>query len=67
MPSCRMARSDRQPLTSKTITDIPTLRKKIAEAREAGYALTLEERLLGEIVLAAAITDRKGQVYLALG
>lgn len=56
-----LARSDRQPLTPKTVTDLPGLRRKIAEARAAGFALTLEERLLGEIVLAAAITDRSGQ------
>lgn len=56
-----LARSDRQPLTPKTITDIPALRRKIKEARAAGYALALEERLLGEIVLAAAITDRSGR------
>jgi len=55
-----LARSDRRPLTPKTITDLPSLRRKIAEARAAGYALTLEERLLGEIALAAAIVDRAG-------
>ncbi|MFC3127342.1 IclR family transcriptional regulator [Pseudoroseomonas globiformis] len=56
-----LARSDRQPMTPKSITDLPTLRRKIAEARSLGYALALEERLLGEIVLAAAITDGGGK------
>lgn len=56
-----LARSDRRRLTPKTITDLPALRRKIADARSAGYALALEERLLGEIVLAAAITDRGGR------
>ncbi|ONG50291.1 IclR family transcriptional regulator [Pseudoroseomonas deserti] len=56
-----LARSDRRPFTPKSIVDIPALRGKIAEARALGHAFALEERLLGEVVLAAAITDRGGE------
>lgn len=61
-----LARSDRRPLTPKTVTDLPGLRAKIAQARLDGFALTLEERLMGEIVLAAAICDRKGRPVAAI-
>lgn len=52
-----LRRSNLTPLTPKTITDPKAIRGKIAEARAAGYALALEESLLGEIVLASAIVD----------
>ncbi|MBZ8134454.1 IclR family transcriptional regulator [Afifella sp. IM 167] len=52
-----IARSERKPLTPKTITEPGKIRAKIAEARRDGYALAREESLLGEIVLATAITE----------
>lgn len=61
-----LARSDRRPLTPRTITDLPALRARIAEARRLGYALAREEGLLGEIVLAAAIHDREGRPVAAI-
>lgn len=61
-----LARSDRRPLTPRTVTDLPGLRGKIAEARADGHALACEEGLLGEIVLAAAIRDRDGQPVAAI-
>ncbi|MGB6009271.1 IclR family transcriptional regulator [Castellaniella sp.] len=56
-----LQRSSLAPLTPKTITDPDAIREKVAEARTDGYALALEESLLGEIVLASAIIDRKGR------
>lgn len=61
-----LARSDRKPLTPKTVTDLRGLRAKIAEARRDGYALTLEERLLGEIAIGAAICDGQGRPIAAI-
>lgn len=61
-----LVRSDRRPLTPKTITDLPTLRLKVAEARQNGHALAIEQGLLGEIVLAAAIQDRQGRPVAAI-
>lgn len=61
-----LIRSDRKPLTPKTITDLPTLRARIAAARENGYGLGIEQALLGEVVLAAAITDRQGRPIAAI-
>jgi DNA-binding IclR family transcriptional regulator len=49
--------SDRSPLTPRTITEIPKIVRKIGEARCQGYATAIEESLLGEIVLAAAVLD----------
>lgn len=56
-----LQRSSLEPLTPKTITNIDTIRDRVNEARESGYALALEESLLGEIVLASAIVNRQGR------
>ncbi len=56
-----LARCERPPLTPRTVTELPALRALIAEARECGYALALEQALLGEVVLGAAIRDRQGR------
>lgn len=61
-----LEQSDRQQLTPKTVTDLPGLRRKLAEARRDGYALAAEETLLGEIVLAAAVRDREGRPVAAI-
>lgn len=58
-------RSDRKPQTSKTITDTQTIMARVAQARLDGYACALEETLIGEIVIAAAVTD-KGKPVAAI-
>jgi len=50
--------SDRKPQTSKTIVDPETIMERVAQARLDGYACALEESLIGEIVIAAAVTDK---------
>jgi IclR family transcriptional regulator, pca regulon regulatory protein len=47
-------------LTPKTIHEPAKVRAKIAEAREKGYALTVEETVLGEQVVAGAILGDDG-------
>jgi IclR family transcriptional regulator, pca regulon regulatory protein len=61
-----LQRSDRKPITSKTITSIPKIWTKIRDARRDGYALVVEEGLLGEVVLAAAISDRDRRPIAAI-
>ncbi|UOA20609.1 Pca regulon regulatory protein (plasmid) [Sulfitobacter indolifex] len=53
-------RSDRIPLTARTITDPIAIMEKVREARTDGYACALEETLIGEIVLSASIVDHRG-------
>ena len=50
-----LRRCDLKALTPKTIYEPAKVRAKIAEAREKGYALTVEETVLGEQVVAGAI------------
>lgn len=52
-----LARSDLRPMTPKTITNPAVIKEKVQEARAMGYAVSLEENLLGEIVLASPILD----------
>ncbi|EAR52652.1 probable transcriptional regulator [Oceanicola granulosus HTCC2516] len=54
-------RCDRQAQTQKTITDVDAVMDKVREARADGYACALEESLIGEIVLSAAVTDLAGR------
>lgn len=52
--------SDIQPLTPKTILDRGEIRKKIQWGRDHGFCYTIEEALMGEIVLAAAVRNGQG-------
>ncbi len=61
-----LRRSSLEPLTPRTICDLPGIRKKILEAQKKGYALTVEEGVMGEIVVAAAIIDAEGRPAAAI-
>ncbi|QJR12090.1 Pca regulon regulatory protein [Usitatibacter rugosus] len=54
-------RCDLKPVTPKTIFERPKVKAKIAEARTKGYALTVEETVMGELVVAGAITAADGR------
>jgi DNA-binding IclR family transcriptional regulator len=56
-----IATSDRKPQTPKTITDPDLIWARVEMARADGYAYALEESLIGEVVIAAAITDARGR------
>ncbi|MGP4005105.1 IclR family transcriptional regulator [Streptomyces sp. 4N124] len=53
-------------VTPRTITAKTKLEKNLAEARERGYALGLEELEVGLHAMAAPVRDRDGQVIAAL-
>lgn len=61
-----LRRSSLDPLTPKTICDLPGIRKKILEAQKKGYALTVEEGVMGEVVVGAAIIDADGRPAAAI-
>jgi len=61
-----IARSDLRPTTQKTICDRDGIWGKIEEARREGYALAAEESLIGEVVVAAAVTGTGGQPLAAV-
>lgn len=61
-----IARSDRRPYTARTLTGANEIRDKVAEAREAGYALALEEIQTGEVALGVAITGADGKPQAAI-
>lgn len=56
-----VAESERRPQTPKTITDAGIILERVEKARADGYACALEESLVGEIVIAAAITGVQGR------
>lgn len=63
-----LARSQFIPVTPKTLVDADAIREKIDEARRYRYSLSVEESLLGEIVLASAIVHEGlpvGAIHIA--
>ena len=56
-----IARSDRRPFTDKTITAPDAVRAMVQEARQLGYALTVEEVLVGEVALGVAVLGSGGR------
>lgn len=54
------------PLTPHTITDPDLLMDEIVAAREAGFAVSKEENLLGILAVAAPIRDKSGQIVAAM-
>ncbi len=52
--------------TPKTITSVRTLRQEISEIRDAGLALTVDERVVGVSALAAPIHGEGGRVIAAI-
>ena len=53
-------------LTPNTIISSDGLREELVEVRERGYALDLEEMMLGLCCVAAPIRDRTGEVVAAM-
>lgn len=54
-------RSPRKPLTPHTITDVEAVMAQIARARQDGFAVCVQEALMGEIVVAAPVVDMQGR------
>ncbi|MFF3909602.1 IclR family transcriptional regulator [Streptomyces sp. NPDC001848] len=61
-----LAEAGLQKLTPHTISSKAKLEKNLAEARERGYAWTLEELEIGLHAMAAPIRDREGQVIASI-
>lgn len=61
-----LACSELRAMTQKTIHDQKGIWEKIDEARRDGYALAVEESLIGEVVVAAAITNPQGAPVAAV-
>lgn len=60
------AETEFRPLTPFTVTDEGLLRARIQEAAERGYAIVANETVLGDISVAAAITDEHGRAVAAV-
>jgi DNA-binding IclR family transcriptional regulator len=61
-----LAASGLRKLTPRTLTTRTKLEKDLTEARERGYAVTLEELEIGLHAMAAPIRSRDGEVIAAL-
>lgn len=61
-----LARSHLKAYTPKTITNPDVIRERVQIAREQSYALSVEENLVGEVVLASAVVDHAGRPQAAI-
>jgi len=61
-----IARADRAPMTSRTITDTDVIRDLVRVAHTDGYALSVEENMLGELNIASAIVNAEGMPVAAV-
>ncbi|WHS30488.1 MULTISPECIES: IclR family transcriptional regulator C-terminal domain-containing protein [Brucella] len=59
-------RSVLKSLTPYTVTDKGRLKARIQEAAEKGYAIVANETVLGDISVAAAVTDERGRAVAAV-
>ena len=55
-----------QPITPHTETDVARLMERVERARETGYALVANETVMGDISVAAPITDHDGHAVAAI-
>ncbi len=58
--------SARKPLTPYTVTDLEGVMAAIARARRDGFAVSVQEALVGEIVVAAPVVDIQGRPRAAV-
>ncbi|WP_156922110.1 IclR family transcriptional regulator [Azorhizobium doebereinerae] len=61
-----LARTDLAPLTPFTETDPEALLERVRRAGERGYAVTVNEAVMGDISVGAAITDEHGRPVAAI-
>ncbi|NMK49057.1 IclR family transcriptional regulator [Achromobacter sp. Bel] len=52
--------------TPKTLTSARAVKAEVKKAREQGYALLVDEFIVGEVSLGAAVTNAQGDAYGAL-
>ncbi|MBB1594707.1 IclR family transcriptional regulator [Achromobacter sp. UMC46] len=52
--------------TPKTLTTVRAVKAEVKKAREQGYALLVDEFIVGEVSLGAAVTNAQGEAYGAL-
>jgi DNA-binding IclR family transcriptional regulator len=64
--SSRLAATDPASYTPRTQTSAKALKAEVKKAREQGYALVVDEFIVGEVSLAAAVTNAQGAPYGAL-
>ncbi|HUO20638.1 MAG TPA: IclR family transcriptional regulator C-terminal domain-containing protein [Steroidobacteraceae bacterium] len=61
-----LRRAELRALTPHTLTDVPTILKRIGEARDAGYAWTDQECYRGDLSIAAPVLGADGQALAAV-
>lgn len=58
--------SDRRPLTPHTIVDVKKIMAAVRRARTDGFAISVQECLVGEIVVSAPVLDKQGNARAAV-
>lgn len=61
-----LERSDRRKITPRTTVEIDRILQEVETVRETGYSMAIEEVLVGEVAVAAAVLDRTGRPVAAI-
>jgi IclR family transcriptional regulator, pca regulon regulatory protein len=61
-----IGKSDLRPRTARTVVEPARIMEKIDEARQRGFGLAVEETVMGEITVGAAVTDASGRPIAAV-
>lgn len=62
----RIEQSPRQPLTAHTKTNLDAIMAEVKSAQRDGFAVSVQECLIGEIVVSAAVSDMNGRPLAAV-
>lgn len=61
-----IARSDRRPFTPRTLTDPDEIYDRVQQTRAMGHSLAVEQVLIGEVAMGAAVTGPGGRLRGAI-
>ena len=61
-----LSRSDRQKVTPRTIVQINEITRHVERARDKGYSMALEQIMIGEVAVGAAVLDEHGAPVAAI-
>lgn len=61
-----LAKSNMEPMTDWTTTDLKAIRARISRARRDGYSISVQQSITQEISIAAPVLDSEGRAFAAV-
>jgi DNA-binding IclR family transcriptional regulator len=61
-----LARSDKTKVTPRTLVRTSEILRRVGQARDAGYSTAVEQIMIGEVAIGAAVLDEQGRPIAAI-